>query len=272
MLCRFIGKIERLVKHLGNALCRGHGAGRKHKEHCDHQKGHENLCDIGDEGREISHRHTAVHNKLASKPYGGDYGGIHTKAHNGLKEYHNLHSSHTGLFKVAVCGGKFLLLKILPHEGFYHPDICDVFLNGGVKTVYLGLHFCKTGESHFCYDKYCRKKNRHTHKEYHRKPRLKGYGHNKSADHHSGGAQSHSQHHIDKVLQLGNVVCKSCDKRSGGKPIDVGKGKGLHLFINVVANVGRKIDRSLGAEIGSSHSAKHHCKGGEHHSDHVSEA
>ena len=64
-------------------------------------------------------------------------------------------------------GGKFLLLKILPHEGFYHPDICDVFLNGGVKTVYLGLHFCKTGESHFCYDKYCRKKNRHTHKEYH---------------------------------------------------------------------------------------------------------
>ena len=40
MLCSFIGKIERLVKHLGLRPAEAMAREEKHKEHCDHQKGH----------------------------------------------------------------------------------------------------------------------------------------------------------------------------------------------------------------------------------------
>ena len=216
------------------------------------------MGDIGYKGRKVAHLHARVHDKLAAEPHGGDYGGIHTKAHDRLKEYHDLHGAHTGLFKVAVGLCKFLFLMILAHKGLDYADICDVFLNGGVEPVDFGLHSGETGESHFGYDKYCDKQHRYAHKEYHGQSRLERNGHHKRADHHAGSAQRHSQHHVDKVLKLGHVVGETGDKRAGGKSVDVGKGKGLNLFIDVVSYVGRKVDRGLGSEIGAAHAAEHH--------------
>ena len=80
---------------------------------------------------EISHRHTAVHNKLASKPYGGDYGGIHTKGfHNGLKEYHKPLAPHTGLCCRCLRAANFCCSKSSRTKDFNTLTFVMFSLNG----------------------------------------------------------------------------------------------------------------------------------------------
>ena len=157
-------------------------------------------------------------------------------------------------------------------KGFYNANVGNVLLNGGVESVDLGLHLCESG--HSAEDKKCHRgeKQGKGHRHNYRKLGAELYRHNDTAYKHTGGAEHHAEHHVDEVLKLCYVVCKSGYKRAGRDFVDIGKAEALYLSEKVCSEVGGEVDRSLRAEIRAANAAQHHKKGSAYHHSHYDKA
>ena len=165
--------------------------------------------------------------------------------------HHNddLHCFQVGILQILVCKSKFALFVLFSNKALNNSHVCDIFLNGGVKRVKLLLHKSEHREAKDYYQRDSCNKNRNCHRISNGKSGLNGNGHNQCRHQHTGGADSHSQDHIDEVLHLGDVVGKSCYQRTCRELVDVCKGKLLNLAENIKSKVCSKVNRCLRTEI-----------------------
>ena len=263
-----VGDVDLLVHDRLDALARGHGAGGLHEEHGHHHEGGQNLGDVGHEGGEVTHQHTAVggEHHVASEPQNRDDGGVHEEGHEGGHPDHDHHGAAARPLEVGVGPREALVLVLLADEGLDHADVGHVLLHVGVEAVHLLLHRVEAGEAHAEEEEDDQQDGGDRHGQHQGQLTVQGDGHNEGADEHTGGTESHAEQGVDEVLELGDVVGEAGHQGACVELVDVGEGELLYLAVDVGAEVGGEVHRGLSAEVGTAHTADHHEHRGEEHS------
>ena len=154
---------------------------------------------------------------------------------------------------------------ILPDKGLDHPDGHQIFLQGVVQVVNPGLHgFKQLGAQHHQHTDHHNHQRNHHH-QHQGQPGVEGDADNQRGKQHHRGAhqhpQAHGQHHGHGV----DVVGHPGNEGGRGKPIDVGKGKLLHLVKQALAQVGPEALAGKGGILGREDAAEHGNAGQHQH-------
>ena len=151
------------------------------------------------------------------------------------------------------------------YKGFDHADIGQSLLNGGVEGINLFLHNGKPRETNADHDHNGNNQNRQHCGNHQCQAGIHRNGHDNGPDQHARRPQQHDHCHAHHILQLGHVVGQPCYQRSGCVCIQVGKGKTLHLVIQIMPQIRSKAGRGPAGTVVAPHTADQHHNGNAHH-------
>ena len=248
-----IGDVRLFLQDLGNSS--GGGSGNRHhrEHHGKHHQAHEDLHGIGDQRRELPGRQPeigvipACDDRFCAKPGDQDHAGVHAKLHQrGVKRDDTL-----ALGKVTVNAFRdlteFFDLAVLLIKGFDHTDTADVFFHNFVEFI-IGVEHTPEHRQHGADNqKQQDRKDREDGKEDQRNAWADAESDRHGENKHHRPADRHARKHLEGVLHVGDIGRKPCYDRRRRKLVDVGKRKGLYVFIHILAQIGGIPDGGGGA-------------------------
>ena len=160
-----------------------------------------------------------------------------------MVQRHQTFSTHIELIEGTGGGGKLLVLVFLAHEGLHHPDGRHVFLNALVQGVVLLKHLLE--QARHARDDFPKRESQHQHgnDEDERQARVDDQAHHDGEQQAERRTNRNAQDLLEGLLQVLNVGGHAGDQTGGGKAVDVGEGKPLHVAIHRLAKVGGKTRR-----------------------------
>ena len=246
------------IQHLADAAVGGGGPGALQDDGRQKIQRHEHLGQIGDEGGKRAHFHTAYHDLLSRQPNHRQRGDVDGQRRHGHHQLHHFQRGDAFFHKLVIDGAEFLDLMILPHEGFDDPLVRDGLADIDVQQVQLLLHPGVPGRGHQNDGGNGRGQHRHHNDEHLCQVPVQGKGHGQRADEHHRAAEHPPQQRLDKVLDLGNVICDAGDEGTRGEMVNVGEGKGLDLFKNIPSHLRRQPAGAPDGKIGPQNAGAHH--------------
>ena len=100
--------------------------------------------------------------------------------------------------------------------------------------------------------KHCREHHDSRHK-YQTQPRVDGKAHDHAAYQHKRCPHSNTQNHLIRILDIGDIRSHPGNKTGSTVFINVGKRKGLYVFIHSIPQVAGKAGRSPGGKYPCQH-------------------
>ena len=202
----------RRVENLLDAPRRDRRPGDHHRHERRHHHRHEDLDEIGHEGRQGADLHLTGLDALGAEPEDGHRRDVEDDHHHREGERHEAAHGHGSVGVGAVGGGEPLPLEILAHEGPDHPNAGNLLAQDPVDRVDGGLHGREVRQ-HAGGDQPNREpKQRDGDGDQPRQARVFTQRHDDAADHHDRSRQHHRERHVDDRLHLGDVICVAGDQ------------------------------------------------------------
>ena len=219
------------------------GHGDHHKDHGQHHQRAEDLGGEGKHGGQLTGGQACRGIVSGGNHHGRTQIGNHQNAgvHGKLHQRVIAGQNPLGLAEILVDalghGGEFLRLPGLPDKGLDHPDAVDILLNHIVEPI-IGLeHPVEQGEHHPDQNEQSQTHQRQHHAVHQAQPGADGIGVRRSQNQHHGAADGHPDHHLEGHLNGSHIRGQPGDNGRGGKPVNIGKIKFLHLIIHIVAQI-----------------------------------
>lgn len=148
-------------------------------------------------------------------------------------------------------GVEALLFVFLPDEGFDLTDGHQIFLHMGVHIIILFEHGREPGKADLQQYKQRRRQYGQSDQEGAAQLPVDAYGHNGSQHHHERPPEEHPDDLRKGILQVSHIRGAAHDQRRHGELVCIGKGKGLDLIKDPLAQIFGKAHGSHGACSGS---------------------
>jgi len=145
---------------------------------------------------------------------------------------------------------------ILLIEGFYHTDAPDIFLHYIVEHVVGAKNAAKQRPDLADDQKQQHRHDGNDRKEDERKGRVDAEGHDHGEDQHDRAANCHADEHLIGILQVGHIGGEAGHDGRCGELINVGKGKGLHIVVHILPQIGGKAHRGFCGNVGGKHAGQ----------------
>ena len=145
---------------------------------------------------------------------------------------------------------------ILLIKGFHHTDAPDIFLHDIVERVVGAKNAAKQRPDLADDQKQQQCHNGNDRKENECNGRVDAERHDHGKYKHDRAAHRHADQHLIGILNIGHVGCQAGDDGSSGELVNVGKGKGLHIVIHILPQIGGKAHRGFCGNVGGKHAGQ----------------
>ena len=243
-----VGDLRLLLQNLLNTLGAGDGTGQEHQHHGHHHQGHQDLAGIGEESHQVAGQQRALRHIVATQPHDRHDGAAHQQDHHRHEHHHKAEGPLGGVPQLVAALAELLLLLVLPDEGFHHPHGVQVLLHHKVHIVGGALQRGEKGPYVPDNDHHRDDQQRHHHQKHLTQIKADLCGLDDGGDQHDRSADAHAHAHEQRHLHRGHVVGQAGDQGRGGKMLDIGKGKPLHLLIFRLTHLRTEAHGGLGGE------------------------
>ena len=260
-----VGDLGLLVQHLHDTLAAGDGAGQDHQHHGHHHQRHQDLAGVGEEGQQIAGQQGACRHLMAAQPHKGHDGAAHDQDHEGHEHHHKAEGPLRRVAELVAAGAEFLLLLVLPDEGFHHADGVQVLLHHQIQLV-GGVLQRREERPHIADDDDHRhRQQRYGHQKHLTQAEADLHGLDQRRHQHHRCADAYAHSHEQRHLHRRHVVGQAGDEAGGGEMLDVGKGKPLHLLILRLPDIGAEAHGGLCRHHRRAYAASQRCHGHQEH-------
>ena len=147
------GDIRPLVKHLLDALRRGHRLRDHDKDHREHHQAHQDVHDVGQQARQLAGRQArAPDDHLRAQPAQQQDAQVDAAHHDRLHEGDDALGADGVAIQVVRRAGEFLILMRLAHKRLDHANRADILLDRRVDRVILFEHLLEVAHGHWHQD------------------------------------------------------------------------------------------------------------------------
>ena len=254
--------VRLFLDHLGNAA-RGRERDRQHgKNHRQHHQAREDLHGIGDERGEVAGRQAecrviaAGDDGLGAEPGDDDHARIDARLHQRRIERDEPLALGKVLVNALGNGAEFADLVLFLIKGLHDTDTADIFLHDVVERVIRAEHAREDREHAADDEKQRHREDGQNDEKRHGNITADAERHDHGKNQHDRRADRHAHEHLKGILHVRDVRRQARDDGRSGKLIDVGKRKGLHIVVHVLAQVCSKTDRSARCDARCKHAGR----------------
>ena len=254
--------VRLFLDHLGNAA-RGRKRDRQHgKDHGQHHQAREDLHGVGDERGEVAGRQAkrrivaAGDDGLGAEPGDDDHARIDARLHQRRVERDEPLALGKVLIDALGNGAELADLVLLLIKGFDDADTADIFLHDVVELVIRAEHARKDRKHAADNEKQPHREDRQDDEKCHGNIMADAERHDHGKNQHDRRADRHAHEHLKGILHVRDVRRQTRDDGRGGKLIDVGKCKGLHIVVHVLTQVCAETDRSARRDTRREHAGR----------------
>ena len=184
-----------------------------------------------------------------------DHRGIDGNLHEGVVKRKDFFRFREVFGEIARRFFEFFGFKIFAHEGFYHADAFNVFLNGFVEGIVFTERALEDRHNLSCDEEKRETENGHEANVNASERTAHNERHHERENKHKGRADCDADEHHECLLYVRDVRSQTCHKTGCGEFVDVGKGIFLNLVIKVVAQILCETAGCRGAEPARQHAA-----------------
>ena len=141
-------------------------------------------------------------------------------------------------------------------KGLHDTDTADIFLHDVIELVICAENAREDREHAADDEKQRHGKDRQNDEKRHGYVTADAERHDHGKNQHDRRTDRHTHEHLKGVLHVRDVRRQARDDGRSGKLIDVGKRKGLHIVVHVLAQVCSKTDRSARCDTRREHAGR----------------